>query len=86
MSFAEQDLKENRNYIKLLEVISNLSKIAMVGSKMRGTPGVMANVVSALDMEGIDVLQSADSHMTIWCLVETSKVKQAIKSLHKAFL
>lgn len=27
MSFAEQDLKENRNYIKLLEVISNLSRI-----------------------------------------------------------
>ncbi|MGL5615723.1 MAG: aspartate kinase [Sarcina sp.] len=67
-------------------LIENLSKIAMVGSKMRGIPGVVANVVSALDNEGIDVLQSADSHMTIWCLVETPKVKQAIKSLHKAFL
>lgn len=89
-TISEDDLEKfkiimDEHHIKY-NVISNLSKIAMVGSKMRGTPGVMANVVSALDMEGIDVLQSADSHMTIWCLVETSKVKQAIKSLHKAFL
>ncbi|MBQ9291851.1 MAG: restriction endonuclease [Campylobacter sp.] len=27
MTFAEQDLKENRNYIKLLEIMCNLSKI-----------------------------------------------------------
>ncbi|WP_066873419.1 aspartate kinase [Clostridium mediterraneense] len=74
--------EHNINY----NIIENLSKIAIVGSKMKGIPGVMAKVVSALDAKGIEVLQSADSHMTIWCLVETDKVLEAIKSLHKVFL
>ena len=68
------------------ELIENLSKIAVVGTKMRGIPGVMAKIVATLDKKGIDVLQSADSHMTIWCLVETTKVQEAINSLHKVFL
>jgi aspartate kinase len=68
---------------KLLE---NLSTIAVVGSKMKGIPGVMAKILGALDKENIEVLQTADSHMTIWCLVETSKVKDAIIALHKVFL
>lgn len=38
---------------------------------MRGIPGVMAKIVGALDQENIEVLQTADSHMTIWCLVES---------------
>ncbi|MGL4451618.1 MAG: aspartate kinase [Sarcina sp.] len=68
------------------KLIENLSKIAVVGTKMRGIPGVMAKIVTALDEKGIEVLQSADSHMTIWCLVESNKVQEAIKALHKAFL
>ena len=67
-------------------LIDNLSKIAIVGTKMRGIPGVMAKIVTALDEKGIEVLQSADSHMTISCLVESDKVQEAIKALHKAFL
>lgn len=68
---------------KLLE---NLSTVAVVGSKMKGIPGVMAKILGALDKENIEVLQTADSHMTIWCLVETLKVKDAINALHKVFL
>lgn len=75
----------NRHNIKF-DIIEDLSKIAVVGTKMRGIPGVMAKIVTALDEVGIDVLQSADSHMTIWCLVETSKVQEAINSLHRVFL
>ena len=75
----------NEHNIKF-ELIDNLSKIAVVGTKMRGIPGVIAKIVEALDDKDIEVLQSADSHMTIWCLVETNKVKDAIKALHQAFL
>ncbi|MGL4991088.1 MAG: aspartate kinase [Sarcina sp.] len=75
----------NRHNIKF-EIIEHLSKIAIVGTKMRGIPGVMAKIVTALDEMGIEVLQSADSHMTIWCLVETDQVQNAINSLHKVFL
>ena len=38
---------------------------------MKGIPGVMAKIIKALSRENIEVLQTADSHMTIWCLVET---------------
>lgn len=66
--------------------IEGLSTIAVVGSKMKGLPGVMAKIISTLDKENIEVLQTADSHMTIWCLVETKDVKKAINALHKVFI
>ena len=37
-------------------------------------------------IENIEVLQTADSHMTIWCLVESKNVKEAIKALHRVFM
>ncbi|MGL4656521.1 MAG: aspartate kinase [Sarcina sp.] len=79
----ENIMKEHNIKYKLIE---NLSKIAVVGTKMRGIPGVMAKIVTALDQRGIEVLQSADSHMTIWCLVESDQVQEAIQALHQAFL
>ena len=52
---------------------------------MRGIPGVMARILKALTRENIEVLQTADSHMTIWCLVETGYVEKAINALHREF-
>jgi len=65
--------------------IENCSKIAIIGSKMRGIPGVMAKILKALTREKIEVLQTADSHMTIWCLVESKYTEVAINALHKEF-
>ena len=61
------------------------STIALVGAGMRGVPGVMAKIFKALNDKNIEVLQTADSHMTIWCLVKTKELKKALNSLHKAF-
>lgn len=72
----------NLNYT----LIENLSTVAVVGSRMKGIPGIMARILVALDKENIEVLQTADSHMTIWCLVETSKIQLSIQALHKAFM
>lgn len=65
--------------------IDNCSKIAVIGSRMMGIPGVMAKILYVLMNENIEVLQTADSHATIWCLVEDIHTKKAIKSLHNAF-
>jgi aspartate kinase len=65
--------------------VENCSKIAIIGSKMRGIPGVMAKMLKALTREKIEVLQTADSHMTIWCLVESKCTEKAINALHKGF-
>ncbi|NLZ48212.1 MAG: aspartate kinase [Clostridiales bacterium] len=61
------------------------SKIAVVGSGMKGVPGVMARILSTLKREKIQVLQTADSHMTIWCLVNSCNTEKAIIALHNEF-
>ncbi|EKQ53940.1 MULTISPECIES: aspartate kinase [unclassified Clostridium] len=66
-------------------LIENCSKVAVIGSKMKGIPGVMAKIIKALSDNNIEVLQTADSHMTIWCLVHSDNEKEAINVLHKTF-
>jgi aspartate kinase len=65
--------------------IDNCSKIAIIGSRMRGIPGIMAKILKSLIKNKIDVLQTADSHTTIWCLVESEYTELAINALHKEF-
>lgn len=66
-------------------LIEDCSKVAVIGSKMKGIPGVMAKIIKALSDSNIEVLQTADSHMTIWCLVHSINEKDAINVLHKTF-
>ncbi|MFX0549058.1 aspartate kinase [Hathewaya histolytica] len=73
------------NFKLQYEIIDRCSKISIIGSGMKGKPGVMARILTALTRKKVEVLQTADSHMTIWCLVREDDVKNAIKSLHKEF-
>jgi aspartate kinase len=65
--------------------IEDCSKIAIIGSRMRGIPGVMAKILNSLSKENIQILQTADSHTTIWCLVRSENTEKAINALHKEF-
>jgi len=65
--------------------VKDCSKLSIIGSKMKGIPGVMARILKALTRQNIEVLQTADSHMTIWCLVESEYVEKAINALHREF-
>ncbi|MDP4144355.1 MAG: aspartate kinase [Bacillota bacterium] len=66
--------------------VDDCSKIAVIGSRMRGIPGVMARILKALTKENVEILQTADSHMTIWCLVKTKYAETSIRALHKEFI
>jgi len=66
-------------------VRERVAKVSIVGVGMRGVPGVMASVVKALDDEDIQILQTADSHMTISCLVHDSDTGNAVRALHRQF-
>ena len=66
-------------------LVENCSKIAVIGSRMRGTPGVMARILRTIYSEGIEIFQTADSHLTIWCLVRSEFAQKAINALHKEF-
>jgi len=61
------------------------AKVAAVGAGMTGVPGVMARIVKALTKEKIQILQSADSYTTIWCLVDNKDMRAAVAALHQEF-
>ncbi|GKU82526.1 aspartate kinase [Niallia sp. NCCP-28] len=61
------------------------AKVSVVGAGMAGVPGVTFKIVTALSKEGIRILQSADSHTTIWVLVKQEDLKKAVNVLHDAF-
>ncbi len=65
--------------------VENCTKIAVIGSRMKGIPGVMAKILKALSKHNIEVLQTADSHTTIWCLMENKYTEKAINALHSEF-
>ncbi|KGG80284.1 aspartate kinase [Caloranaerobacter azorensis] len=67
------------------DLIDNCCKLSIIGNRMRGVPGVMAKIVNALSNEGINILQTSDSHTTIWCLIKEKDAHKAIKVLHKEF-
>lgn len=74
----------NNNNCKY-KLVEDCCKLSAIGYKMRGVPGVMARIVKALSSENIDILQSSDSHNTIWCLVKEEDVEKAVRALHKEF-
>lgn len=66
-------------------VTRGCAKISTVGAGIAGVPGVTAKIVTALSERGIQILQSADSHTTIWVLVKEEHLKEAVNALHGAF-
>ncbi|WDV47783.1 aspartate kinase [Clostridiaceae bacterium M8S5] len=74
---------KNKDY--KYNIVSNLSKLSIIGHRMCGEPGVMQRIAKALYGEKIDILQTSDSHTTIWCLIDTKYVNKAINALHKEF-
>ncbi|EJV69290.1 aspartate kinase [Bacillus mycoides] len=66
-------------------VTEHCAKVSIVGAGMAGIPGVTAKIVTALAEKGIQILQSADSHTTIWVLVKEADLVEAVNALHSAF-
>ncbi|MCQ6265846.1 aspartate kinase [Fictibacillus sp. WQ 8-8] len=67
------------------EITRSCAKVSAVGAGMSGVPGVTAKIVEALVDENIQILQSADSHTTIWVLVRQDDMVKAVNALHRAF-
>ncbi|SDB90464.1 aspartate kinase [Shouchella lonarensis] len=61
------------------------AKVSAVGAGMSGVPGITAKIVTALSAENIPILQSADSHTTIWMLVKNEDMSRAVNALHRMF-
>ncbi|MDQ1003708.1 aspartate kinase [Neobacillus niacini] len=61
------------------------AKVSVVGAGIAGVPGVTSKIVTALSENGIRILQSADSHTTIWVLVKQEDLAKSVNALHDAF-
>ena len=68
-----------------VQVNKGCAKVSIIGSGMRGVPGVMASMVEALHQAGVSILQTADSHVTISCLVRQEDMEAAVRALHAKF-
>jgi aspartate kinase len=73
----------NMGYDPVIE--RECAKVSVVGAGIAGVPGVTYKIVKALSEEGIHILQSADSHTTIWVLVKESDLVSSVNALHDAF-
>lgn len=67
------------------EVTKQCAKVSIVGSGMIGVPGVASRMVKALTNAGVQILQSADSHTTIWGLIHDKDLNTAMNALHDTF-
>ncbi|WP_138414737.1 aspartate kinase [Aquibacillus sediminis] len=67
------------------ELTKQCAKVSVIGAGMTGIPGVTAKIVQTLTDAGIQILQSADSHTTIWVLIHEQDVEKAVNDLHRAF-
>ena len=67
------------------EITHNCAKVSTVGAGITGVPGIAAKIVHTLTESGVQILQSADSHTTIWVLVKDEDLVKAVNALHQTF-
>ena len=68
-----------------VRVREGCSKLSVVGSGMRGTPGVVREVVEALSRENVEIIHCTDSNVTISILVPAQDVARAQRAVHDHF-
>lgn len=61
------------------------AKVSTVGAGITGVPGIAAKIVHTLTDAGVQILQSADSHTTIWVLIKDEDLVKTVNALHKTF-
>jgi len=64
-------------------VIENCTMVSVIASGHRRVQGVIATIYDTLTEAGITIYQTADSDMSISCLVSESEVHRAVKLLHE---
>ena len=82
---AEKTCKLLKDVGYSFEVHLECSKVSVVGSGMRGVPGIMATFVAALAEKGIMILQTVDSDTTISAIISQERLNDAVTALHDAF-
>ncbi len=64
---------------------SKLGKVSIVGTGMQNTPGYAARMFRALYEKGINIELITTSEIRITCIIDQSRVQDAVVALHRAF-
>jgi aspartate kinase len=64
---------------------SRLGKVSVIGTGMQNAPGYAARMFSALSEANINIQLITTSEIRITCIIDESKVEDAVRALHRAF-
>ncbi len=64
---------------------SKLGKVSIIGTGMQNALGYAARMFRALSEQGINIQLITTSEIRITCIIDESRVKDAVRALHQAF-
>jgi aspartate kinase len=62
-----------------------LGKVSLIGTGMQNTPGYAATMFRTLSEQGINIQLITTSEIRITCIIDETRVEDAIRALHRAF-
>ncbi|HAJ95353.1 MAG TPA: aspartate kinase [Actinobacteria bacterium] len=83
LPMAKKVLEELKQ--KHVEIDTDISKVSIIGSGMQTHPGVAARMFEILAGSGINIEMISTSPIRISCVINKSRAKEAVKSLHNGF-
>jgi aspartate kinase len=84
---AEFKVELERHYIDQIDGHHDVAIIAVVGSGMRGTPGLAASIFQAVGNHNINVIAIAQgsSEANVSLVVEAARAAEAVRAIHDIF-
>jgi len=64
---------------------AKLGKVSIIGTGMQNTPGYAARMFKALYHAGINIELITTSEIRITCIIDETKLAEAVRILHEAF-
>ena len=64
---------------------SRLGEVSIIGTGMQNTPGFAAKMFNTLSEKNINIQLITTSEIRITCIIDETKVKDAVRALHRAF-
>jgi aspartokinase/homoserine dehydrogenase 1 len=73
--------------VEHIHVNTEIAIVAVVGDKMRGTPGIAGRTFSALGKRGVNIIAIAQgsSEYNVSCVVEAGAMREAVLAVHTEF-
>ena len=79
-----QDIVKDMGVVGVV-VAEDVVKVSVVGAGMYGSPGIAATMFGALGEAGVNIEVISTSEISISCLINEAKAKEAVNAIHKKF-